>query len=93
MISDNIPVENGPGVFDLFKERNTTTLDIDNFNLSEPPLETNYKNDEEMIYLQVVNSLLDEFIEENLNKWFDKKYIVYLEERAKEIADEISNKK
>lgn len=52
-----------------------------------------YKNDEEMIYLQVVNSLLDEFMEENLHKWFDKKYIVYLEERAKEIADEISNKK
>ena len=48
MISDYIPVENGPGVFDLFKERNTTTLDIDNFNLSEPPLETNYKIDEEI---------------------------------------------
>ena len=52
-----------------------------------------YKNDEEMIYLQVVNSLLDEFIGENLHRWFDKKYIVYLEEKAKEIADEVSNKK
>ena len=52
-----------------------------------------YRNDEEMIYLQVANSLLDEFIEENLHKWFDKKYIVYLEEKAKEIADEVSNKK
>ena len=38
MISNNILVENELGVFELFKERNTTTLDIDNFNLSEPPL-------------------------------------------------------
>ena len=52
-----------------------------------------YRNDEEMIYLQVTNTLLDEFISENLHKWFDKKYIAYLEEKAKEIADEISNKK
>ena len=48
MISNNIPVENELGVFELFKERNTTTLDIDNFNLSEPPVETNYKIDEEI---------------------------------------------
>jgi len=36
MISDYIPVENGQGIFYHFKERSTTTLDTDNFNLSSP---------------------------------------------------------
>ena len=75
MISNNIPVENELGVFELFKERNTTTLDIDNFNLSEPPLETNYKIDEEINSPNEITSNLPNLPYQNIKEIIKKAII------------------
>ena len=44
-----------------------------------------YNDDIELKCLKIINNLLEEFIEDNLHKWFDEKYIKILLEKASKI--------
>ena len=44
-----------------------------------------FNNEIELKSLKIINSLLEEFIENNLNKWFDSDYVKTLKEKAEKI--------